>query len=240
MLRTLIESDAHKPRRRAGLAASIVIHTVLIAGALAATASARSRGGQDEAPRPAIIHYQRPELPAPRLSRNESSRRSDGTTTTSPQRPLDVGRTITYFPDSLFRSRVDVDLGQRVGVDTGSVLCLVLCSPTSRVDSGGPLGGAPATLATVDRGAALISPPRPRYPEQLRAAGVTGRVIVRLVVDTLGRVEPGTINIRESSHDLFTHSVRAILPALRFVAAEAGGRKVRMLVDLPFEFRLNE
>jgi periplasmic protein TonB len=239
VLRTLLESDAHKPRRRAGLAASIVVHTVLIGGALAATASARSREGQDQAPRPPIIHYQRRELPASRLSRSESSRRSDGTTTTR-QLPVDVGRTITYLPDSLFRSRIDVDLGQRVGVDTGSVLCLVPCAPANGVDSGGPLGGAPATVATVDRGAALVSPPRPRYPEQLRATGVTGRVIVRLVVDTLGRVEPATIIIRESSHDLFAQSVRAILPALRFVPAEAGGRKVRMVVDLPFEFRLTE
>jgi protein TonB len=69
---------------------------------------------------------------------------------------------------------------------------------------------------------------------------VTGRVVVRLVVDTVGRVEPATITIRESSHDLFTQAVRAILPALRFVPAEAGGRRVRMLVDIPFEFRLNQ
>ena len=239
MLRTLFESDADKPRRRAGLAASIGIHTVLIGGALAATASARSRGGQDESPRPPIIHYQRRALPAPPLSQSESSRQSAGTTTNR-QLPSDVRPTIEYFPDSLFRSRIDVDLGQRVGVDTGSVLCLVLCAPARGVDSGGHVGGPPATLATVDRGAALVSPPRPRYPEQLRAAGVTGRVIVRLVVDTLGRVEPGSINIHESSHDLFSQSVRAILPALRFVPAEAGGRRVRMLVDLPFEFRLNE
>jgi protein TonB len=239
VLRTLLESDAHSPRRRAGLAASIVIHTVLIGGALAATASARSRGGQNEAAPPPIIHFQRRELPAPRLPRSESPRRSDGTTTSRPL-PLEVGRTITYFPDSLFSNRVDVDLVQRVGVDTGSVLCLVRCAESIGVDSTASVGGAPATLATVDRGAALTGAPRPRYPEQLRAAGVTGRVIVRLVVDTLGLVEPATVLIRESSHDLFTKSVRAILPALRFVAAEAGGRKVRMLVDLPFEFRLNE
>ncbi len=239
MLRILLESDAHRPRRRAGLTASILTHTVLIGGALVATASARSRGAQDEAAPPPIIHFQRRELPASPLLRSESPRRPDATTTSRPL-PPEVGRIITFFPDSLFRDRVDVDLGQRVGVDTGSVLCLVRCARSIGVDSTASVGGAPATLATVDRGAALIAPPRPRYPEQLRAAGVTGRVIVRLVVDTLGRVEPASVLIRESSHDLFTQSVRAILPALRFVAAEGGGRKVRMLVDLPFEFRLNE
>jgi periplasmic protein TonB len=69
---------------------------------------------------------------------------------------------------------------------------------------------------------------------------MTGRVVVRLIVDTVGRVEPASVVIRESSHDLFAQAVRAVLPSLRFVPAEAGGRKVRMLVDLPFEFRLNE
>jgi hypothetical protein len=46
--------------------------------------------------------------------------------------------------------------------------------------------------------------------------------------------------IRESSHDLFAQAIRAVLPSLRFTPAVAGGRKVRMLVDLPFEFRLND
>jgi periplasmic protein TonB len=239
VLRTLLESQAHRPRRRAGLTASILIHTLIIGGALAATASARSGRQHSAATPPPLIHYQVRELPAPRVPRSESSRPSDATTT-SRQLPLEVRRTITYFPDSLLRSRIDVDLRQRVGLDTGSVLCVVRCGEPTGVDSPGDIGGAPATLATVDRGAALLAPPRPRYPEQLRAAGVTGRVIVRLVVDTLGRVEMGSVVIRESSHDFFTQSVRAILPALRFIAAEAGGRKVRMLVDLPFEFRLNQ
>jgi protein TonB len=86
----------------------------------------------------------------------------------------------------------------------------------------------------------MLAPPRPRYPDQLRAAGVTGRVVVRLVVDTAGRVELASVTVREASHDLFAQAVRAVLPSLRFTAAEAGGRKIRMLVDLPFEFRLRD
>jgi protein TonB len=59
------------------------------------------------------------------------------------------------------------------------------------------------------------------------------------VVDTLGRVEAQSIVIREAAHDLFATAVRAVLPALRFRPAEAGGHRVRMLVELPFEFRLD-
>lgn len=133
---------------------------------------------------------------------------------------------------------IDIDPRRLLGADTvglGLPRELIAGEFVSRV-----VGNAPATAETVDKVAAMVLPPRPRYPDQLRAAGVTGRVIVRLVVDTAGRVEPGSVMIRESSHDLFAEAVRAVLPSLRFVPAEAGGRKVRMLVDLPFEFRLRE
>src|SRR5258708_1673160 len=39
---------------------------------------------------------------------------------------------------------------------------------------------------------ALISPP-PDYPTALRAAGVQGRVLLQVVIDTLGLPEPATI-----------------------------------------------
>jgi protein TonB len=169
----------------------------------------------------------------------EPSRRTErGATYPAP--PQELGRIITYVPDLDARNRVDVDLAQRVAVDTGVAVCLARCTSGPGGDSTRSFDGAPATLATVDRGAALVSPLRPQYPERLRAAGVTGRVVVRLVVDTLGRVEPASVAIRESAHDLFAQAVRAVIPSLRFVPAEAGGRRVRMLVDLPFEFRLND
>jgi protein TonB len=91
----------------------------------------------------------------------------------------------------------------------------------------------------VDRIARLLTEPRPHYPEQLRSAGVSGRVVVQFTVDTLGLVEPGSVVVREAAHELFADAVRAVLPALRFRAAEAGGHRVRMLVELPFEFRLD-
>src|SRR5688500_4696417 len=43
MLRTLIESNAPRERRRGGTIASIAIHTAVIAGAIVATASAKAK-----------------------------------------------------------------------------------------------------------------------------------------------------------------------------------------------------
>ena len=75
-----------------------------------------------------------------------------------------------------------------------------------------------------------------RYPDMLRAAHVSGDVLAQFVVDSAGRAEPGTFKILESTHDLFTQSVKEALPAMRFVPATVGGKPVRQLVQQPFDF----
>jgi periplasmic protein TonB len=237
MLGTLLESNAPRQRHRASTVASIVVHTGVIAGAIVATASARTEptltdsGGEQ----PIYVPLPDKERRIQRTPSQAQPRRGQGSMEAQAQ--IDP-RTIDYSVNTLPPVRTEVDPGRLLAGDTA-----VLGLPY------GPIGGElvgritgeePATVATVDRIAAMLAPLRPRYPDQLRAAGVTGRVVVRLVVDTVGRVEPASVVIRESSHDLFAQAVRAVLPSLRFVPAEAGGRKVRMLVDLPFEFRLNE
>lgn len=94
-------------------------------------------------------------------------------------------------------------------------------------------------IAIAERGAlALAGNPRPRYPEVLRAAALEGTVLAEFVVDRSGAIEMATVQIIASDHPLFERAVRDILPHLRFLPAEAGGRKVRQLVRQPFEFRL--
>lgn len=78
----------------------------------------------------------------------------------------------------------------------------------------------------------------PAYPDILKQAGVEGEVIASFVVDTSGRVVPGTLKIIKSSHQLFTNSVAAAMQGMRFNAALIGGRKVNQLVQQPFVFQL--
>lgn len=238
MLRTLLESNAPRQRRRGGTVTSVAVHTLLIGGAVFATASAKTEGGPTtSAPSDTVIFIspsRQPETPR----EHATSRKSSGG---APHEPPRLPRwTIEIDPNRIdVGPPIDIDLRRLAGADSiprGSVAGPFAPAGGERAGAG---AGEPATAATVDRPAALIAPPRPRYPDQLRAAGVVGRVVVRLVVDTTGRVEASSVAIRESSHDLFTLSVRAVLPALRFTPAEVGGRKVRMLVELPFEFRLD-
>jgi protein TonB len=84
----------------------------------------------------------------------------------------------------------------------------------------------------------LVVSAKPRYPERLRIAGVNGRVRIRFVVDTTGRVEPTSLQILESTHDMFTTSVRDVLPVLRFKPSEANGQRVKSLAEMAFEFQI--
>lgn len=77
-----------------------------------------------------------------------------------------------------------------------------------------------------------------RYPEMLRQAGIDGRVLLRFVVDTTGGVDPASIVVVNSTHDLFTSSARTALLGFRFRPAEVDGHRVRALAEMPFEFTL--
>jgi protein TonB len=107
-------------------------------------------------------------------------------------------------------------------------------------DSGGGdrTAGGNADWSGAETMMRLVVSAKPRYPDRLRTAGVNGRVRIRFVVDTTGRVDPTSVQILESTHELFTTAVRDILPSLRFKPSEANGQRVRSLAEMPFEFQI--
>ena len=99
--------------------------------------------------------------------------------------------------------------------------------------------GPPLTENLVEQAVvALPGTAAPRYPPMLQSAGVEGNVRAQFVVDTLGRVEQGSFRALEATHDLFVVAVRDALLRARFSPAEAGGRKVRQLVEQTFTFTI--
>jgi TonB family protein len=80
--------------------------------------------------------------------------------------------------------------------------------------------------------------PAPRYPDILKAAGVSGEVIASFVVDTTGLADVGSLKVIRSSHQLFVNSIVAAMPNMRFTPAMVGGRKVKQLVMEPFVFQI--
>ena len=73
---------------------------------------------------------------------------------------------------------------------------------------------------------------------KLASANIEGSVVVRFVVDTLGRVEPQSILIVRSTHAQFERAVRDAIPGMRFIPAEVRGGRVRQLVEQAFGFEL--
>jgi TonB family protein len=80
----------------------------------------------------------------------------------------------------------------------------------------------------------------PRYPDLLRQAKIEGDVLVQFVVDTTGRADMSTFKVLKSTHELFTQAVKSSLPDWKFYPAEVGGKKVKQLLQMPFEFNLTK
>ena len=79
----------------------------------------------------------------------------------------------------------------------------------------------------------------PRYPADLRATRIEGRVTASFVVDARGRAELATFRPIQSTHPGFTQAVREALSQMRFVPASIAGIAVRQRVQQAFEFRVD-
>jgi TonB family protein len=78
--------------------------------------------------------------------------------------------------------------------------------------------------------------PTPIYPNSLRQLGIRGEVVVSFTVDTNGRVDANTFRVVRATDMRFVASVSELLPDLRFMPAEAGGRPVTQTIQIPFRF----
>ena len=85
----------------------------------------------------------------------------------------------------------------------------------------------------------VVSSGRPAYPDSLRAQGIEGRVIVQVIVDTAGRVEPGSAAVVQSPNAGFDQPAIDFVYAAQFRPAQRDGHAVRAVVDVPIDFKLD-
>jgi protein TonB len=84
------------------------------------------------------------------------------------------------------------------------------------------------------------TPPRPlktkapRYPEQLRADGVSGAVLVALVIDEGGKVIASEVT--KASNDGFRSPALEAVRTWTFEPAKVAGKPVRAKVSIPLNF----
>jgi protein TonB len=228
MLETLLESKSRKGRSAGGAMASVATHTVLIAGALYATAQARP---SPERPREVISRFYVPPSPPP-------ARRAMREATRQPQR---VGRTLIFVEPKLSIDLPPIDVTGIVSNPRDfSTSSIGIISPTPGGEVGAGTDAAPFRADQVEKQVAVVpGAAPPRYPEVLRSAGVEGQVIAVFVVDEQGRSEEESVRFVRADNRLFEDAVRVALRRMRFIPAEVAGRKVRQLVQMPFVFTLS-
>lgn len=77
------------------------------------------------------------------------------------------------------------------------------------------------------------------YPPLLRDAGITGQAVLKFVIGTNGRVEPGSVSIVSSTHDQFGDAAIKVAERLRFKPMRIDGRPVRVAATFPISFTVD-
>lgn len=93
--------------------------------------------------------------------------------------------------------------------------------------------------AIVEEKPTVLSGPQLVYPEVLKQARIQGRVIVQAIIDTTGRAEPSSLKILESPNPGFDQDARNYVLKALFRPARVHGRAVRVLVQVPVDFRIS-
>ena len=82
--------------------------------------------------------------------------------------------------------------------------------------------------------------PEPRFPDALLRSGRReGEVVVRFIVNELGKVDVASMIVEQSDDELFTAAVRDILPRFRFEPARTHAPESKPIpgwVSVPFRF----
>jgi len=206
---TFIGSDAMRP---ASSVASVTVHVALGAAVLLGQAKS-SRSSPTPTRQVSIIFPQ-----------TVSTGRESGIGVPAPRIPSIPDVPIISLPETVLQSA------------TPSHPIFPVYAPSNATSGSGQPAGGIAPLG--EAGPEVLTGPLPVYPELLRRAGVQGQVVLEALVDTTGRVQATSISVVAATNPGFVAPARQALLATLFRPARVGGRPVRMLVRVPFDFTI--
>jgi protein TonB len=230
MFNQLLESKAKKQKMAGGTVFSIVLHTVLIAGAVYATARA---GTKDEKAKAEKIQFVEMKKEPPKEVPKEPPPPKEVVVKPPPPKGFQVLRA----PVKIDIKIPEIDLSKAVtneadfsgkGVKGGT--------------GTGVVGGIANTNQTyfefqVEKPAEMLQDsPKPKYPSVLESSGIAGEVQAQFVVNSSGKADMDSFKVLKSTNELFTQAVKNVLPRMRFSPAMIGGKPVNQLVQQSFQF----
>jgi protein TonB len=230
MFNQLLESKAKRQKMAGGTVFSVVLHTLLIAGAVYATATAGVREENKKAETIKFVEIKKEPVP----EKPKEAPPPDVVVKPPPPKGFQVLRA----PVKIDIKIPEIDLTKAVtnesdfsgkGVKGG-------------VGSGVVGGTGPVTDQTyfdfqVEKPASMMDDsPKPKYPAVLESSGIPGEVQAQFVVGVNGRADIGSLKILKTTNELFASAVRNVLPRMRFSPAQIGGKPVQQLVQQSFMF----
>ena len=138
----------------------------------------------------------------------------------------------------LFQQALALDLQLRL--DTLAALHSFLLSTFEEARLSAASAASPGALGGLG-GAMDIRPERiscapARYPDELRRARIQGQVLLRFVIDTLGRAEPSSLRVLRTDHPGFVEPAREVVLGCSFRPGELHGSRVRVQITMPITF----
>jgi protein TonB len=233
MFNNLIESKRKSEKTLGGTLVSIGLHALLITLAVYVTAHAGQKVVEKSRQEDVVFAKAPPPPPPPP---DQPKPPPDVVVAPPPPKGFQVLQAPINIPDKI----PDIDLSKAVtdekdfsgkGVAGGKANGVVGGTPTN--------SDQPYFEFQVEKPAlAREGNPNPKYPSMLESSRVEGDVLAQFVVDTSGRAEMSTFKILQASNELFGASLKSVLPSWRFYPAEAGGHKVKQIVQLPIKFNV--
>jgi TonB family protein len=223
----LLESERAAPQAGFGSAASIALHVVVLAFAIAATSHARNAVGESTALYRVLPRFSPPVVAAPhaRERTQAPARRNSSIPIPFP----------TVTPVTVSTPSIGPIVATSVGSQTAPLPGGVAGGDTSATP--GPRT-SPFDEMEVDVPASALPGQRgPAYPERLRANGVEGRVVARFIIGKDGRIEGDPV-IVSATADEFAAAVKRYLAGTRYRAAMKNGEPVRQLAEQEFDFAM--
>jgi len=237
MFNNLIESKAKRQKRIGGSITSIVMHAAVVAGLVVVTANAGIKEEEKVEEKVDFVEV-KPDEPKP-VEPEKPPPPPDAVVAPPPPKGFQVLSAPIEIPNVI----PDIDLSKKV-TDEADFSGKGVAGGVAKGVEGGkgpvPQGDQPYFDFQVEK--PVVAAPGsqgPSYPDMLRSAGIEGQVLAQFVVDTTGRADMSTFKALRSDNDLFTTAVKNALGRMRFLPAEVGGRKVKQLVQQPFQFSLN-